>query len=165
MNKSDSIANIAPALVKAQARFMAHVTKTDGCWLWTASTMNSGYGQFAHRGSMRQAHRVSYELHVGPIPAGLSILHSCDNKRCVNPAHLRPGTHSENIKEAYARNRRAKPNLSGERHPRASITMTDAIRMRDLRVAGMTVTAIARRYGVKRSLVSDVVTGRCWRQA
>jgi hypothetical protein len=155
MKHSDSI----------KERFMAHVAQGPGCWLWQASTMNSGYGQFGHRGTMRQAHRVSYELHVGPIPAGLSILHSCDDKLCVNPAHLRPGTHSENIKEAYSRGRRAKPDLRGENHPRASITFLDAIRMRDLRSAGMAVTDIARRYGVKRSLVSDVVTGRCWRQA
>lgn len=146
-------------------RFMAHVAQGDGCWLWKASTMNTGYGQFGHKGTMRAAHRVSYELHVGPIPSGLSVLHSCDNKLCVNPKHLRAGTHSENIKEAYERNRRARPNVTGERHPRASIKFIDAVRMRDLRASGMTVTAIADRYGVKRSLVSDVVTGRCWRQA
>lgn len=155
MNKSESIKD----------RFMKKVAQGTGCWMWTASAMNSGYGQFGHNGTMRQAHRVSYELHIGPIPSGRSILHSCDNKLCVNPAHLRPGTHSENIKEAYARNRRAKPDVAGEKHPRASIKMVDAIRMRDLRTAGMTVTAIARRYGVKRSLVSDVVNGRCWRTA
>lgn len=146
-------------------RFFAHVEKGPNCWTWTASKMNSGYGQFSIAGTMRQAHRAAYELLVGPIPQGMLILHDCDNKLCVNPAHLRIGTHSENIKDAYARRLRSKPDVSGEKHPRASITKTDAKRMRLLRESGLTVTAIAALFGVKRSLVSDVVTNRSWSQA
>jgi hypothetical protein len=153
VNRSESLAE----------RFMSHVAKGPSCWDWQASKMNSGYGQFGILGKMRQAHRVSYELHVGPIPDGMSILHSCDNKICVNPAHLRAGTRAENLKEAYERKRRAVPDLRGEKHPGAQITASDAMRMRDLRTTGMTVAAIAKRYGVKRSLVSDVVNKRTWR--
>lgn len=144
-------------------RFMRHVQKGNGCWLWTASKMNSGYGQFGMNGTMRQAHRVSYELHHGQVPKGMLVLHSCDNKQCVNPSHLRAGTKSENLKEAYERNRRARPNFSGENNPRASITVADALHMRQLRLDGMSVTAIAKQFGVKRSLASDVVNGRSWR--
>lgn len=68
------------------------------CWVWTASTKN-GYGQIGsggHRGPPVLAHRVSYELLVGPVPDGLELDHLCRNRRCVNPAHLEPVTHREN---------------------------------------------------------------------
>ncbi len=74
-----------------------------GCWLWTGRLGSSGYGQFKVFGEMMSAHRFAYTLYSGPIPDGLHILHSCDNKICVNPEHLRAGTRSENIKEAVER--------------------------------------------------------------
>lgn len=83
------------------------------CWLWTASTDGDGYGRFkigGHVGRMVGAHRVAYELLVGPIPEGLDIDHTCHNadescaggrscvhRRCVNPEHLEPVTRSENV--------------------------------------------------------------------
>jgi hypothetical protein len=82
-------------------RFWPKVQKTPGgCWLWTASLCKgTGYGQFREggRGSrMRTAHRVAYELLVGPVPAGLQLDHLCRVRRCVNPAHLEPVTNREN---------------------------------------------------------------------
>jgi hypothetical protein len=55
------------------------------------------------------AHRFSYEMHVGPIPDGMMVLHSCDNSRCVNPAHLSIGTQTENMLDMHKRNRHPKP--------------------------------------------------------
>ena len=85
------------------------------CWNWTGSCSSNGkaYGQIKVFGKMVSAHRFSYELHNGPIPQGMSILHSCDNKKCVNPEHLRIGTHAENMREAADRGRM----LKGENHP------------------------------------------------
>jgi hypothetical protein len=81
-------------------RFWAKVNKdgpihpTHGkCWLWTAGTLPAGYGRFA--GNL--AHRYSWRLHVGPIPAGMSILHKCDTPSCVNPRHLFLGTQQDNL--------------------------------------------------------------------
>ena len=89
-------------------RFWKKVDKAFGCWLWTGSVHKSGYGQFRYMGKTQPAHRVSYELFVGPIPEGLDVLHSCDERRCVNPAHLRPGTDLDNSRDKVERGRCAK---------------------------------------------------------
>lgn len=82
-------------------RFWAKVNKTDGCWLWTARTFTKGYGQYTLNGKPRRAHRIAYELCIGPIPTGLTIDHvkdrGCTNKHCVNPAHLEAVTNRVNI--------------------------------------------------------------------
>ena len=73
-------------------RFWAKVNKTDTCWLWTASTLN-GYGQIkagGRFGKILLAHRVAYEMLVGPIPEGLQLDHLCRVTLCVNPKHLEP---------------------------------------------------------------------------
>ena len=96
-------------------RFMSKVTKTDTCWLWNASCRRDGYGQFSvggRAGTMRAAHRVSYEIHTGKVPDGLVIMHTCDVPRCVNPAHLVAGTQSENLADACRKGRRSPPKLS-----------------------------------------------------
>lgn len=79
-------------------RFWAKVDRTADCWLWTASCQPSGYGQFRVPGGTLLAHRVAYELAVGPIPAGLHLDHLCRVRRCVNPAHLEPVTNQENAR-------------------------------------------------------------------
>ena len=80
-------------------RFMTHVLidDPDGCWVWTGAHDSSGYGNAYVDGRMRGSHRVSYEHHVGPIPDGLVLDHLCRNRSCVNPDHLEPVTHRENI--------------------------------------------------------------------
>lgn len=79
-------------------RFWARITHDEsGCWLWDAADPSNGYGKFNLHGSVRYAHRVSYELLVEPIPAGLVLDHLCRVRHCVNPAHLEPVTHRVNI--------------------------------------------------------------------
>ena len=72
-----------------------------GCWLWTAARHENGYGVLRIDGRNRGAHRVSYELHCGPIPEGLVIDHvrarGCVHRHCVNPDHLEAVTQRENI--------------------------------------------------------------------
>ncbi len=71
--------------------------QSDGCWFWTGTISNAGYGTMKVFGGYALAHRLSYELFVGPIPDGLVIDHKCDNRPCVNFKHLKPATYQENI--------------------------------------------------------------------
>lgn len=86
------------------ARFWRKVRVTPGCWEWLA-TPGERHGRIWFRGSPRGAHRVSYELHNGPIPAGLVVRHRCDNGRCVNPDHLELGTKADNSRDMVERGR------------------------------------------------------------
>lgn len=88
-----------------EERFWAKVDRAggpDACWLWMASKNLKGYGVFSvgRRGQM--AHRWSYEHHVGPIPDGMLMDHTCMRPDCVNPAHLEPVSPSENVRRGYA---------------------------------------------------------------
>ena len=69
-----------------------------GCWLWTGKPAKNGYGVISVNNTDRYAHRLSYELHIGPIPDGLTIDHLCMVRLCVNPEHLEPVTRSENTR-------------------------------------------------------------------
>lgn len=83
-----------PTLVRFCCKFRFH--PETGCWEWLKPDAN-GYGKFRYQGGPRWAHRVSYELFLGPIPAGLTLDHLCRNPRCINPDHLDPVTHRENV--------------------------------------------------------------------
>lgn len=72
------------------------------CWLWTRAKRPLGYGVFVLNGRLDGAHRVAYELTVGPIPEGLELDHLCRRPACVRPDHLRPVTHQENSLRGYS---------------------------------------------------------------
>jgi hypothetical protein len=76
------------------------------CWTWTGSIANSGYGVLNVQGKIKTAHRLALEL-LGENISGKHVLHSCDNKSCVNPLHLRSGTDSDNVKDTMDRKRHA----------------------------------------------------------
>lgn len=80
----------------------------DECWHWTGAT-DGRYGTLSWNGVPTKAHRISWMLTHGPIPAGLEVCHKCDNPPCVNPSHLFIATHAENMKDARAKGRQPIP--------------------------------------------------------
>lgn len=124
----------------------------DACWEWQAGRTGQGYGYYHTSQLAVTAHRHAYALVNGPIPDGHLIRHRCDNPPCCNPAHLLTGTHSDNIVDAYSRNRR-KP-ARGEQSSWAKFTDEQIARVRELREAGWTTVAIAEATGVSSSYVS-----------
>lgn len=106
---------------KDVARFWSKVDRShgpDACWNWTTSTFSSGYGQFKVGERNLRSHRVAWEMSHGSIPDGLSVLHHCDNRRCVNPAHLWLGTHKDNMRDMAQKSRAAAGDRNGSRlHP------------------------------------------------
>jgi len=78
------------------------------CWKWKANTNSDGYGTFWFNKKMTKAHRVSWEIHKGPIPVGKQVLHTCDNPPCVNPEHLFLGTNTDNVQDKVFKYRQAK---------------------------------------------------------
>lgn len=102
---------MAPPRIPLEQRFWANVNKTGTCWLWTASFSGGGgdYGAIKPCGSRKpkRAHRISWELHFGPIPKGMYVLHHCDNPPCVNPSHLFLGTLKDNSQDMIQKGRKA----------------------------------------------------------
>lgn len=87
-----------------EARFWSKVSKSEGCWEWTAA-LRSGYGVFYADGRLHRAHRVSWEIANGPIAEGLLVCHRCDNRRCVRPDHLFLGTSTDNNRDMTEKGR------------------------------------------------------------
>lgn len=145
-------------------RFWEKVEKRgpDDCWEWQATIHRTGYGQFGvARGRMKGAHRIAYRLTHGSIPKGAHILHTCDNKRCVNPAHLRTGTNAENCQEAWDRG--LQPRRAGEDLPWTRYTANEVREVRWLHSEGVSAREIARRYGMSHTNAKDIVRRRTWK--
>lgn len=151
------VAQRTPAAVRLE-RF-ARLWASDGgdCFVWLRSLTPNGYGKFwwgPDRGVV-YAHRASYELHNGPIPDGLVVCHTCDNRRCVRPSHLFVGTRLDNMADAKAKGR----TLAGERNPAAKLTTQQVAFIRSSREYG---TDLARRLGVSARLVQRIRRGERW---
>jgi len=90
-------------------RLEAFQVKRDGCWLWSGSTDDFGYGKLSSRrgrsGSPERAHRVSFEKHYGEIPERAFVCHKCDNPECTNPDHLFLGTQKDNMMDCAKKGR------------------------------------------------------------
>lgn len=148
---------------KTIALFWSHVDKSGDCWLWTASKRNKGYGAFVWAdddGNVinGRAHRFSYELHVGPIPDRLFVLHRCDTPSCVNPAHLFLGTNADNVRDMIAKGRKVAGGTytnghypRGTNHWNAKLTDAQVEAVRASRAEGLSYSQVARRHGISQS--------------
>jgi hypothetical protein len=107
-----------------------------------------------------RAHRVSYFLVCGPISAGMSVMHTCDNRACCNPAHLRLGSQGDNMRDMVAKGRQARgyksPSRQGQKHYNSKLTDAQADLIRASTESG---AALAKRFLVSAATVSMIRSG------
>lgn len=139
-------------------RQRCHVDRARGCWEWMGNLDPAGYGRVKIKGRAALVHRLAYAAAQGaPIADAVMVLHSCDNPRCCNPAHLSVGDAKENARQMVARGR-AKPG-KGERHGMAKLNERA---VRHIRESGEDEHALAKRYRVKVGAIRNVRLGRTW---
>lgn len=106
------------------------------------------------------AHRASFQIHIGPIPKDLFVLHNCDNPSCVNPEHLRIGTAKDNAQDKELRNPGTQVGLAGEENGRAKLTWTQ---VEEIRMSQDTLRALAARYGMASSTIYLIKAHKTWK--
>ena len=158
-----------PLKERFESKYMA--VPESGCWLWTAYCDRDGYGRInsgGRRGKLVFAHRVSYELHIGPIPEGLYCLHRCDVPGCVNPQHLFLGTQDENAADMARKGGAHSPfghkRTRGEDNGHAKLTEEKVRQIRRLYGAGgITQAQLCRDFSIGRTQMSYIVNRKTWR--
>ena len=155
---------------RVRARFHARVQEgaEDECWPWAGARTKSGYGVMSgeRRGdNPLRTHRVAFELHFGPVPDGLHVLHRCDNPPCCNPLHLYAGSNAQNVIDKVERGRQSRVSLPGSANPNSNLNERVVREIKHLLRAdgsrGMS-RAICTRYQISRSLLSAIRTGKVW---
>lgn len=135
----------------------------DECWPYVRGARRGRYGLFQPGGKGSPhvgAHRYSYEMHYGPIPDGRFVMHSCDNPRCVNPAHLSAGTPKDNTADMLAKGRHARQAPLGEASGKAKLT-DEAVRT--IRRSQASHVCLAAQLGVSPKAIQAVRAGRTWK--
>jgi len=140
---------------RRQELFWSHVDRTGLCWEWTGCVTGIGYGLFSVKRSGEwarvQVHRYSWGLHNDPsdLETGAWVLHHCDNRVCVNPAHLYLGDAQQNANDAMNRDRL-----------HTKLTPDQVVELRELRSSGEGIEVLASRFGVTSGAVSGICRGR-----
>lgn len=148
-----------PLSVEQVNRFWAKVSRKDEneCWEWTKTRVGAGYGLTSVflDGTRYTANRLAWAIaNDQPVPAGMYVLHHCDNPSCCNPAHLYLGSQKENMRDMYQRGRRtafARSRL---------LDVAQVIELRERYAAGEPTSAIARSYDVSISAVTRIGSGK-----
>lgn len=161
------------ALYSSRNDFLSRVSPCPitGCWWWTGTYFNVGYGKITRGRTHVLAHRVAWELFCGAVPPGLCVLHRCDNRECVNPAHLFLGTRGDNNTDRARKGRGADGDRNGSRtHPErlrrgetCHLAKLTVRAVRAMRHAHGTQAEIARRFGVSESAARAVLLRKTWK--
>lgn len=150
--------------------FWKKVIKTDSCWNWSGYKTSKGYGLFKVNGVQFLTHRFSLMLENKlPIAKksergalGICVLHSCDNPSCVNPKHLRLGTHLENMQDARQRGRKWRGEFTGEKNKRSTISDAKAREIKRLLKLKILQKDISSQMNVPHYIISNIAVGRSW---
>ena len=141
----------------------SHQPALGRCWVWTGAVAGKGYGRIGSGGRGGHglyAHRISWEMHYGAIPSGMSVLHRCDVMRCVRPEHLFLGTLQDNTDDKVRKLR----HLYGQRHPMAKLNEQAVLALRARRVEGALLTELADAFGITFQTASNIVRRKTWRR-
>lgn len=137
--------------------------KDSGCWEWAATKNKYGYGLLKNLQDIKPrmifAHRASWTIHNGEIPEGLFVLHTCDNRKCVNPEHLFLGTKADNNRDRDQKRRQA----YGQRNGNARYSDDDILSIYEMSESGLSNTAIAKKLNGSRITIWEITTGRKWK--
>lgn len=152
--------------VSLESRFWSKVDlhSDNECWEWQGAKSEEGYGNMALPGPGPDykhdgAHRVSWQIHNGPIPKGLCVLHKCDNASCVNPKHLFLGTKADNNADMRAKGRQAR----GAQTNSTKLVDDDVIEIRRLREEDkLTLQRIADTFDIGLSTVGHIIRRETW---
>lgn len=129
------------------------------CWDWIASlNMNNGYGHFSVNNKVILAHRWSYRHYIGPIPLGYFVCHTCDNRKCVNPAHLFLGTQKDNLADASSKGR-----LGGVKKKQNHLTEPQVEEIINLLKFSKKYSSIAKVFSVTRQTIYLIAYGKTWK--
>lgn len=144
--------------LSAKEKFEKYIIRGPYCWSWMMGT-HRGYGQITFGGKTRKLHRVSWELHHGPIPEGLCVCHKCDNRICSNPDHLFLGTYKDNVDDSIAKGRHS----HGSKHGHSTLKTQDICAIFKLRrVKNMPRDEVAKRFNIHRCHINKLLKGRAW---
>lgn len=156
------------------------IVEPGGCWIWTGTVDGNGYGRIKVSGRRKGAHRVSWEIHNGPIPKGnghhgTCVLHHCDVTLCVNPAHLFLGSNADNVHDSMGKGRHSCQTHSenlfssalskkikrkhGEKHHYAKLTDREVVAIRILCVE-MSVPEISEIFNITPKYIRSIIKGR-----
>lgn len=144
-------------------KFDALVKRGDGCWEWQGTRLATelDYGTMTIDGRPWRAHRVSYFLHYGDLPAGALICHHCDNPPCVNPDHIYAGSYPSNAADREGRKRREIPR--GEASATSKLTDEQVLEIRRLcATRELTQKQIAAKFGLSHAMISFIHTRKNW---
>lgn len=141
--------------------FQLKLVPQKGCLIWTGLVNPvNGYGHLKFKSVTHLAHRFAWTLEHGPVPAGMMVCHTCDNKPCCNPSHLFLGTHQDNMDDGKAKKRFK--SMVGELHGNAVLTEKDVSKIKKQKSFGLTQTQIALNFGVHQSQISRIIHGKRW---
>lgn len=131
-----------------------------GCWLWEGAVQANGYGVAGRK----LAHRQSWEDHHGPIPEGMSVLHKCDVRSCINPDHMFLGTQQDNLADMRRKGRGVVPQSpAGEAHHFAVLTVAVVKKMRADHASGRSIKSIADEHATHPATARDAIRHATWK--